>query len=64
MGIQNRDYMRRPADGDSGEGHPADSGAEAWLAGFLRRNPRFFVWVGVGIGLLVGITLLVAMFSR
>jgi hypothetical protein len=56
--------MRRPADGDSGEGHPADSGAEAWLAGFLRRNPRFFVWVGVGIGLLVGITLLVAMFSR
>ena len=59
MGIQNRDYMKRPDD-DDGRGSSSDSGMEGALSGFLERHPRFFVYVGVGIGVLVVIAIVVA----
>jgi len=57
MGIQDRDYMRRRPDDD--DGHPSGSGrrAEAVLGGFLRRNPRFFTYVGIGLIALILIAL-------
>ncbi len=54
MGIQDRDYMKRPSDDDADRrGSSSDSKLEDAISGFLRRNPRFFLYVGLGVGALV-----------
>jgi hypothetical protein len=63
MGIQDRDYMRRRSDDGGESSSPADSRIEALVSGFLRRHPRFLVYVGVGLGALGLITLIVAKIS-
>ena len=54
MGIRNRDYMKRPPDDDEdSRASSSNSKLEAWLSGFLRRHPRFFLYVGIGLAVLV-----------
>ena len=63
MGLQDRDYMRRGSgDGDERRSSP-DSKAEASLAHFLQKHPRFFLYVAVGLGALILLGLLVARLS-
>lgn len=63
MGIQDRDYMRRrPADA-GGDGSSAESRAEEFFARFLRRHPRFFLYVGLGLGALLILGLILSRFS-
>ena len=60
MGIQNRDYMKRPSDDDDdGRASSSDSKLEAWLAGFLRRHPRFFLYVGIALAVLIVVAVIV-----
>ena len=63
MGIQDRDYMRRPPDRDDNRNPSGGTSGEELLAGFLKNKSRFFVYVGVGVGVLAVIALMVAMLS-
>lgn len=63
MGIQSRDYMKRPSEDPGETGSGADMKLEAVLGGFLRRHPRFLVYVGIGLVALIIIALVVAKFS-
>ncbi|PYJ57400.1 MAG: hypothetical protein DME24_19380 [Verrucomicrobia bacterium] len=66
MGIQNRDYMKRPSDGDDGggsENNPAAAKLERLFTGFLKTHPRFLLIIGVALALLVIIALVIAGFS-
>lgn len=60
MGILNRDYMKRPPDDDDQRASSSDSKAEEFITRFLQRHPRFFVYVGVGLAVLVIAAILVA----
>jgi hypothetical protein len=61
MGIQNRDYMKRPPDDDEDRrSSSSDSKLEAFLTGFLQRHPRFFLYVGIGLAVLVITAIVVA----
>jgi len=63
MGIQSRDYMKRPS-GDYDERPSTPEGKiEAFLSGFLQKHPRFFLYLGIGLALLILIGLLLAKFS-
>jgi hypothetical protein len=59
MGILNRDYMKRPPEDDPGASS-SESKAEEFVTRFLRRHPRFFVYVGVGLAVLVVAAIIVA----
>jgi hypothetical protein len=61
MGILNRDYMKRPSDDD---GSSTDSQVEVFLSNFLKRHPRFFLYVGIGLSALIIVALLAVKFSR
>ncbi len=63
MGIQSRDYMKRPSDDDGDRPSTPDSRLEAFLSGFLQRYPRFFIHLGIGFVALIIIALLVAKFA-
>jgi hypothetical protein len=64
MGIRDRDYMKRPSDEDDGEGRSSsESKAEEFISRFLQRHPRFFLYVGIGLGVLLVIGVIVAKFS-
>ena len=55
--------MKRPSD-DDGEGSSSpDSKAEELLSRFLQKHPRLFLYVGIGLGVLIVIALVVAKFS-
>ena len=60
MGIQNRDYMKRPSDDDERRASSSDSKLEALLSGFLQRHPRFFIYVGISLAVLVIAAIIVA----
>ena len=54
MGIHDRDYMRRrPEDDEGRKPVPTDSRLEEFFSGFLRRNPKFLLYVGIGLGVLI-----------
>ena len=63
MGIQDRDYMRRPPDDDDERSSSADSRAEAFFSRFFEKHPRFFLYLLVGLGVLLLMALLVAKLS-
>jgi hypothetical protein len=63
MGIQSRDYMKRTSDGRGHEPSSPDDKMEAFLSGFLQKHPRFFIYAGIGIILLIIVGLFVAKFS-
>ena len=64
MGIQNRDYMKRPSDDDHRRESSSGSGAEEFFAQFLQRHPRFFIYVALGLAALVVVAIVVAMLGR
>ena len=63
MGIQDRDYMKRRSD-DGDRRPPSGTGAENFLTGFLERHPRFFLYVGIGLGALIVIPMVAALLSK
>jgi hypothetical protein len=52
--------MKRPLDDEGGRNSSADSRAEKLLAGFLQKHPRFLVYFGVGLGVLILVGIIVA----
>ncbi len=52
MGIQSRDYMKRPPDDDDHASSTPDAKLEAFFSSFLHKHPRFFLYVGVAIAIL------------
>ena len=74
MGIQDRDYMKRPPKkgGDEslsvekGDDDPLSVGskAEEFFSGFLRKHPRFFLSLGIVFLILVIIALLLSKFAN
>ena len=59
MGIQSRDYMRRPPDEDDDHNSSSESNAEEFFSRFLRKHPRFFLHIGIALGVLILITLII-----
>jgi hypothetical protein len=55
--------MKRPSDDGDERSAPSDSKAEEFVSRFLRRHPRFFVYVSIGIGALIVIAFIVAKLS-
>ena len=62
MGIENRDYMKRPPADDVRRGSKSDydgwraSTVEEKLEAFLERHPGFFTWLTIGlVALVVGV---------
>ena len=63
MGIQNRDYMKRPSDDDDRRASTSEASAEEFFARFLRRHPRFFIYAGAGLAALIVVAIAVAMLT-
>jgi hypothetical protein len=63
MGIRDRDYMKRPSDDDGQSDSSSESKAEEFVSRFFRKHPRFVLYVGIGLGILIVIALIVAKFS-
>ena len=61
MGLDDRDYMRRPSN-DEGPGvsSSADEKLEAFFSGFLSRHPRFLVVAGVVVAVAILLAILIA----
>jgi len=55
--------MKRPSDDDAERSSSSDSKAEEFLTRFLRRNPRFFLYVAAGLGVLIVIGLIASKLS-
>jgi hypothetical protein len=63
MGIRSRDYMKRPSDDDGERPSTPEGKLEDFLSGFLQRHPRFFVYLGIALVVLIIVGLLLAKFS-
>lgn len=55
--------MKRPSDSDGRLPAAPDSNLENLLSGFLRKHPRFFVYLGAGLIVLIISALLLAKLS-
>lgn len=60
MGIHDRDYMKRGSEEEPRDGSSSDDKLDAFLTGFLQRNPRFFPFLTLGLGILILIGLFLA----
>jgi len=54
--------MKRPSD-DDGSAGPSDSRAEELAQKFLKKFPRFFIYCGIGLVVLIVVALIVLKFS-
>ena len=70
MGIQDRDYMRRPPKDDDRRRRARDDSNrqdrapdEGIITSFLRKHPRFLMFVGIGLGALMLIAIIMAKIS-
>ena len=63
MGIQDRDYMRRPPEDDGQYSSSPDSRLEELFSGFLQRHSKLLVYFAVGLVILFLIALIAAKFS-
>ena len=63
MGIHDRDYMKPPADDDGPGDSSSEAKAEDIARRFFQKYPRFFLYFGLGLGLLIIIALVIAGFS-
>jgi uncharacterized membrane protein YukC len=63
MGIRDRDYMKRPSDDDGQSDSSSESKAEEFVSRFFQKHPRFVLYVGIGLVILIVIALIVAKFS-
>ena len=59
MGIQDRDYMRRPPEDDGHDGSSPDSKLEELFSVFLRRHSKHLFYFGIGLVVLFVVALLV-----
>jgi hypothetical protein len=64
MGLQDRDYMKRPADDDAQRAPSLDGKLEEFFSGFLNRHPRFLLLAGVALAFLVVLAIVVAKFTE
>lgn len=64
MGLQDRDYMREPRDDEVDRSSSAAEGVEAFLSRLLQRHPRFFIYLGIGLVVVIFLGLLLAVFMR
>jgi len=55
--------MKRPSDDDGHQPSSPDDQIEAFLGGFLQKHPRFFIYLGIGIIVLIIIGLCIAKLS-
>ena len=63
MGIQDRDYMRRPPENDGKYTSSPDSKLEEMFSGFLQRHSKHLLYFGMGLVILFVIALIAAKFS-
>jgi hypothetical protein len=63
MGIQNRDYMKRPSGEDDQRASTSDARLEAIFSGFLQRHPKLFLYAGLSFVVLVVAAIAVAKFT-
>jgi hypothetical protein len=63
MGIQDRDYMKRPSDDGAERAASPEAKVEAFFRGVLRRHPRLPVALGVALVVLIVAAILVARLS-
>jgi len=63
MGIRDRDYMKRPSDDDDSREPAPRSKVEAFLVGFFQRHPRFFLYAGISLVVLIVTAFIVVHFS-
>ena len=67
MGIRDRDYMKRPSDGDGyDDSRPSSrpkSKAEEIAEQILKKYSRLFVYCGIGLVILIVAALIVTKFS-
>lgn len=57
MGIQDRDYMKKPSPSGRHPRSPEDR-LEDFFSDFLEKHPKFFLHVGIGFGILLVIALI------
>ena len=63
MGIQDRDYMKRPTSEDPETASTLAGKLEAFFSGILQRHPRLPLVVGIVLAVLIIAALLMARFS-
>jgi len=56
--------MKRPADADGQEPSTAEGKVEAYFQGFLTRYPRFFIYCGVALAVLLIVAVVMAKLSK
>lgn len=61
MGVRDRDYMKRPSD-DDGKKDPS-SKAEELAQKFLDNFPKFLMYGGIGLVVLIVIVLIIVKFT-
>jgi Mn2+/Fe2+ NRAMP family transporter len=55
--------MKRPSDDDGAVGSSPESKAEDIARRFFQKYPRFFLYFGIGLAILIAIALVIARFS-
>ena len=55
--------MKRPSDDDELGGSSPESKAEDIARRFFQKYPRFFLYLGIGLAILIAIALVIARFS-
>jgi hypothetical protein len=63
MGIRNRDYMKRPSDGDDERSSTPESRAEEFAQRVLARSRKLLIVGGIILGIVIIIALVMAKFS-
>jgi hypothetical protein len=56
--------MKRPSDADGAERSTAEGKVEAFFEGFLKRYPRFFIYCGVVLVVLLIVVVAIAKLSK
>lgn len=60
MGIRNRDYMKRPSDGDDERASEPDARLEGFFSAFLEKHPKFFRYSGIALVAIFILTIVLA----
>jgi hypothetical protein len=63
MGIRDRDYMKRPSDGDDERGSSPEFRAEEFAQRILARTRKLLIVGGIVLGIVIIIALVMATFS-
>ena len=63
MGIRDRDYMKRPSDGDDEHDASTESKAEEFARRVLARSRKLILIGGILLGILILVALIMSRFS-